>query len=259
MADLAGEHFWARFWHRQHARRFAGASYFHLRMRRLLEQHVSPGSEVCEVGCGASTWLPVLAGRGARTWGIDYSPDGLAIARANLERLGATATLILADVRDDNALPAGRFDVMFSAGLIEHFDDPESLLRTIARALRPGGVLITLVPNFAGIWGAIQRRVDPELYAVHRVYTCAELDRVHGDAGLDVVTACEHFGGFGPLVVNYSRPLHSWPPPLRAAAIGGLWAVQQLIAWGLTAGGARDGAAYSSHLLGVYSRPEGPS
>jgi SAM-dependent methyltransferase len=250
--DLAGKDFWEGFWHRQDARRFAGLSHFQHRMTGLLLKYVAPGTSVCEIGCGGSTWMPLLAQRGADVWGIDYSDAGIALARRNLDRLGTAATLVQADVRDPHALPAERFDVIFSSGFIEHFDDAARVLTVIAGWLRPSGVIVTLVPNFVGPWGRLQRRVDPELFSKHTLYTPAALDAIHGDAGLAVREPAAFFGGFGPLVVNYSRPLGAAPPFARTAFVGAMWGGQQLVAWTLSTLGEGDARLYSSHVAGVY-------
>jgi SAM-dependent methyltransferase len=150
-------------------------------------------------------------------------------------------------------LPAGSFDVIFSAGLIEHFDDPISVLHGIAGALRPTGVLITLVPNLTGWWGVIQRHVDPEILAIHKVYGEAALDRIHIDAGLVAVEPAHYFGGFCPLIVNYMRRAESWPAVIRTGVTLTAWVLQQAIAWTLPLFNARDSAQYSGHVLGVYS------
>jgi SAM-dependent methyltransferase len=259
MTDLAGEQFWDQFWTHQYGRRFIGASHYNYQMRQLLAAHVHKGAVVCEIGCGGSLLLPELAKRGAHAWGIDYSPLGLAMLQANLARAHVSARLVQADVRDPNALPPETFDLIFSVGVIEHFDDPASVLRIIARSLRPTGVLLTLVPNLAGWWGSLQRRIDPDILAVHHVYTTPELDAVHVQAGLHPLEPARHFGGFCPLAVSYTRLLRPMPKLVKAAAIRGIWAVQQVTAWGLTALGTGDSAAYSGALVGVYSRPSAPS
>jgi 2-polyprenyl-3-methyl-5-hydroxy-6-metoxy-1,4-benzoquinol methylase len=252
--DLAGKEFWDSFWRRQDGRRFVGLSHFQSQMGTLLSRYAVPGASVCEIGCGGSTWMPPLAARGVDMWGIDYSDVGISLARANLERRGVSAHLIKADVRDVDALPRDRFDVIFSSGFIEHFDDASEVMRGLARAVRPGGVIITLVPNFAGPWGRMQRLVDRELLELHTIYTDATLDAMHLEAGLTVRQAAAFFGGFGPLVVNYTRPLGPAPQAVRATFIGAVWTLQQLGAWTLAMVGLRDSAAYSSHLAGVYER-----
>ena len=98
-------------------------------MSALLSRYAPPGSAACEIGCGASTWLPVLAARGVKVSGIDYSERGLELSRANLARKGVTAELIHGDVRDPKALPAAQYDVIFSLGFIEHFDDAPIVMR----------------------------------------------------------------------------------------------------------------------------------
>ena len=221
-------------------------------MSALLSRYAPPGSAACEIGCGASTWLPLLAARGVKVAGIDYSERGLELSRANLARKGVRAELIHGDVRDPKALPAAQYDLIFSLGFIEHFDDAPIVMRHIAGALRPGGVIVTVVPNFTGIWGRIQRQIDPELYAVHTIYTGPSLDTMHREAGLTALEPATPFGGFGPLVVNYTRPLGKIPAPLRAMFVGPMWALQQSAAWGLATFGARDRATYSSHIAGVY-------
>jgi SAM-dependent methyltransferase len=250
--DLAGREFWDGFWRRQDGRRFTGLSHFQSCMSRLLFEFAKPGTTACEIGCGGSTWLPVLAGRGVDVSGIDYSNTGLDLTRANLARAGVSAHLILGDVRDPHSLSPGAFDVIFSAGFIEHFDDAAAVTRTVARALRPQGVIITLVPNFAGMWGRVQEWIDADLYRLHTIYTPASLDAMHAQAGLTPLRPARAFGGFGPLVVNYTRPLGGVPPALRTALVGGMWAIQQSAAWGLACVGARDRSSYSSHIAGVY-------
>jgi SAM-dependent methyltransferase len=254
MNDLAGEQFWEQFWTHQHGRHFIGASHYHYRMQELFASHVRKGADVCEIGCGGSLFLPELARRGAHVWGIDYSPLGLAVLQANLARANVTARLIQADARDPDALPRDAFDVVFSVGVIEHFDDPASVLRIVSLSLKPNGVLITVVPNLAGWWGSLQRRIDPEILAIHHVYTTSELDAVHIEAGLQPFEPARFFGGFCPLAVSYTRLLRPVPNLLKAAAIRGIWAFQQVVAWTLAAVGATDRAPYSGSLVGVYSR-----
>jgi SAM-dependent methyltransferase len=199
-------------------------------------------------------WMPALAKCGVEVWGIDYSEAGIELARANLNRAGVSARLITADVRDPDALRNDEFDMIFSLGFIEHFDDPVVVLSGIAQALKHGGMMITLVPNFSSSWGAVQRWIDPDLYDLHKVYTRTSLDEIHLEAGLEPVEDARFFGGFGPLVVNYTRPLGRVPSVARTAFIGAMWAFQQTVAWTLSTARLSNNRVWSSHIAGVYTR-----
>jgi 2-polyprenyl-6-hydroxyphenyl methylase/3-demethylubiquinone-9 3-methyltransferase len=188
-------------------------------------------------------------------WGVDYSDEGLALAQANLDRAGVTATLVKADVRDAHALPEDHFDVVYSLGLIEHFEDPSYLLSILSRVVRPGGILITLVPNYSGVWGAIQRYIDPGLLAVHTVYDHVTLDSIHEQAGLSPIERARYFGGCGPLVVNYTRRIERLPTLAQSAILRSLWIVQQVVSWTTSPLPMSEGRQFASHLAAVYARP----
>jgi SAM-dependent methyltransferase len=144
--------------------------------------------------------------------------------------------------------------MLFSLGFIEHFDDPASVLATLSRALRPGGVMVTVVPNFVGIWGTIQRLVDAELLKVHHIYRADELDVIHVQANLRAVERARYFGGFGLLVVNYTKLLQRLPGWLRSTAIRFAWVLQQALAWTLSFLRVKEGERFSSHVIAVYQR-----
>ena len=69
------------------------------------------------------------------------------------------------------------FDVVYSAGVIEHFDDPREIVRIHVDLLKPGGKALITVPNLGGIYGRILGYCDPENLALHnlRIMTPAAL------------------------------------------------------------------------------------
>lgn len=204
--DLAGRTTWDDIWRRESARTADLRSYYDARISALFDAHVATGSRVLEVGCGGSVWLPLLAHRKrCEVWGIDYSRRGVELARANLERAGASGTIVLGDALADNDVPMDHFDVLWSYGVVEHFDDVEAVVRRLAKHLRPGGLMITLVPNLAGAIGWLHRVVDPEIYAGHMRLLPEDLDRAHLDAGLAVEGAARYYGVFSIGVVNFNR------------------------------------------------------
>jgi len=254
--DLAGQAFWRDFWNRPAGRSFSHLSFSFRTFSRLLFRYARRGTRACEVGCGASVWLPALAMRGVEAWGIDYSEVGVEMARRQAAALGATVTVVHGDVFDDTSLGADAFDLVFSLGLLEHFDDSAPLARRFRDLCRPGGYVITLVPNFAGIWGSVQQAVDRRVYDAHRVYTPADLDRAHVEAGLRPVQPAQYFGGIGPLVVNYSALLARLPSFVSKPMFGFVWTVQQTLCWGMLPlpRAMRNPASIAAHIVGVYRR-----
>lgn len=94
--------------------------------------------------------------------------------------------------------PEEKFDIVLSAGLIEHFDDLDAIISCHKRCLDIGGRLIVCVPNFLGLNGLLQRIVDQDNFKAHNL------------AAMDVTRMCEilaaqgflhiagsYYGGFG--------------------------------------------------------------
>jgi SAM-dependent methyltransferase len=93
----------------------------------------------CHIGTDTVGW----ARRGARTVGLDFSPDAIAVA----ERLGRDCGLdmewVTADLYSADQVLAGRdFDVVYvSYGALCWLPDLEPWAEVVANLLRPGGIL----------------------------------------------------------------------------------------------------------------------
>lgn len=102
-----------------------------------------------EIGCGTGALLARLEHTHPELQlvGAEALVDGLYAARPRLSR----TTLLQLDARSlpfDQAFDAaGTFDV------IEHIPDDDSVLVAMARALRPGGVLLVTVPQHPFLFG----------------------------------------------------------------------------------------------------------
>ncbi len=62
-----------------------------------------------------------------------------------------------------------RYDVVFSSGFIEHFEDTENVIKRHVDLLSEQGQLLILIPNFLGLNGKIQRRFDKENLEAHNL------------------------------------------------------------------------------------------
>ncbi len=113
---------------------------------RLTAAMQQSAPRVLEVGAGTGRDSVALAERGAHVVVVDYVPQSLAIVRENARRRGVPVAVVCADARrmpfrDDT------FDACFHAGLLEHFREPNDLLRENARVVTRGGVLLVDVPQ----------------------------------------------------------------------------------------------------------------
>jgi len=62
-----------------------------------------------------------------------------------------------------------RYDMVFSCGLIEHFDNTADVIERHYRLVAEGGQLMILIPNFRGLNGLIQKWFDRENLEKHNL------------------------------------------------------------------------------------------
>lgn len=160
-----------------------------------------------EVGCGSSGWLPYFAQKyGLTVSGIDYSEVGCRLAEENLRMLNIPHDeIICKDLFEKDCTGGKTYDIVFSYGVIEHFDHPEDILRIFSTFLKPGGLMITLVPNLNGLMGSMSRRFVPDIYKIHKVMTQEQLRQYHEVNGLKMVK----IGYAGTLTLAVMPLVHS--------------------------------------------------
>lgn len=150
------------------------------------------GKRLLELGCGGSRWLPYFrATYGCEITGLDYSPIGCVAAQALLDDLDMQGHIVQCDLFDPPAEFLNAFDFLWSNGLIEHFSGTQAAVAACAAYLKPGGVMITLVPNMTGPIGWLQRLFDSELYEKHVPLSRADLALAHGHTGLEILS-CDY-------------------------------------------------------------------
>jgi SAM-dependent methyltransferase len=195
-------------------------------------------ARVVEIGCARSPWLPYVAKQfGAQVVGIDYSEIGAEQARQVLANEGVLGQVKCIDLFSIPDAMRGEFDVAMSFGVMEHFDNTAGALGAAAALLRPGGLLVTQIPNLAGVLGWIQKRLSRRVYDIHVPLDAAQLARAHEQAGLSV-ERCEYvsltqFGVLNPGDLT-ERPfwgtIGSWSLfALRSLSAGIWWMDERLM------------------------------
>lgn len=202
---LTQKSLWDDLWSRPRARSRVRPDWYPDRRFVELFDSLEVGSaraSVLEVGCAASVWLPHFAiTYKADVWGLDYSEEGCRMADEMLRTHGATGTILCRDLFVQNEDLLGRFDVTLSLGLIEHFSDTGSVVRTIGSFVRTGGIIVSVVPNMVGAMGWAQWLVDRTVYGQHQGITPGALAAAHVRNGFATIRS-GYFGSYDPAVVN---------------------------------------------------------
>jgi SAM-dependent methyltransferase len=134
---------------------------------------------VAEVGAGIGTFSERI--QAARVDDLLLvEPDPACAVRLRSEFGGATVAE--EELPDAPSLLSGDRDLVVALNVIEHIADDGAAVATMARALRPRGVLTLLVPAHPWLYGALDRR-----YGHARRYTRERLRAVVEAAGLEVV------------------------------------------------------------------------
>lgn len=162
--------------------------------RALIEKVESLGlhnRKVLEIGAGGSAVLTCLAARnsGAEFHGLDYSEAGCRRLEELALRRGAGVKAHHADLFSPPESLKGRFDIVYSLGVAEHFESLPSVAKAQAFFLAPGGLMLTVVPNLSGVIGALVRRYGPDIMALHKVYDAPALLAGHAEAGLEPLSS----------------------------------------------------------------------
>ena len=112
--------------------------------RYLLAAQFCDGKSVIDVGCGVGYGAQLLAQRGAKSVvAFDLSEDAIAHARANYSHERVT---YFADSVHDVQF-SEQVDLITCFELIEHVEHQDRVVRRLARALKPDGLLVISTPR----------------------------------------------------------------------------------------------------------------
>jgi ubiquinone/menaquinone biosynthesis C-methylase UbiE len=180
------------------------------------------GARVLEVGCGRGATLLDLASRGAQVVGLDYAQSSIVTCETLRAEAGldGAADFLLGDAR---ALPfdSESFDLVYSIGLLEHFEQPGILLTEQHRVLKPSGFLLLQVPQKFSLYTMVKiplTKLGRWPYGGWETqYTAGELQALVRHAGFEPGPVF----GYGSFSLAVLR--HFFFPNLDYDAGGRLW------------------------------------
>lgn len=113
--------------------------------RHFAEVGSFEGLKVLEVGAGTGRDGIYMAGQGASVVSLDYSPASLDMISSQLS--GDEDVSLCCGDAFALPFPDGTFDLVFHQGLLEHFRNPEDMVREHHRVLKKGGYILVDVPQ----------------------------------------------------------------------------------------------------------------
>lgn len=175
---------------------------FHRYFRRVFSTLDKGQTRLLEIGCANSVWLPYFNKEfGFEVTGLDYSEIGCDKARQNLDRDGVNGEVVYADLFSPPSHMLGRYDVVVSFGVAEHFDDTSKCLVALSKFLTNGGLLITIIPNMAGLLGFVQKHINRPVFEIHNPLTNEQFISANEIEGYEIVE-CDYFMSTNFGVVN---------------------------------------------------------
>lgn len=167
---------WEDIWDGSRFKKYYGLEKYlalHVKLDRLFRKVLPKGNKkILELGCGKAKQLIYFAKEfGYEIFGVDYSEKGVELAKANLETANVKGT-ILCENMFKTSLDAESFDIVYSQGLVEHFDDWEEAVNVHWRLLKKGGTMIITVPNFRSsfyLWLCKLTKMKDFILATHNL------------------------------------------------------------------------------------------
>ncbi len=168
-------------------------SYYYQAQRREMLPFIPPDARhFLELGCGAGIFGALLREQigGAHVIGVEVHPDAAAEARKRLD------VVIESPIEAAlNSIPDESVDCVVCNDVLEHLVDPWSVLRRLRSILRPGGTVVSSIPNvrhfpvfkayfLGGEWRYEKHGVLDQTHL--RFFTKQSIERLFRETGFNV-------------------------------------------------------------------------
>ncbi|MAJ64397.1 MAG: methyltransferase [Alphaproteobacteria bacterium] len=156
--------------------------------------NLKKGDKFLEVGCGRGEFLKGFIDLGIDGYGVDQTD--------NAKKICVNSEIKIADLEkellpyDDNF-----FDIIYSKSVVEHFYYPEKLFKEMHRVLKPGGILLTLTPDWENTY-----KIFYEDYTHRTPFTYNSLKDIQSIVGFTEIKVQK----FIQLPILWENKIHVW-------------------------------------------------
>lgn len=165
--------------HLEALRRMAKMAPYYEWVRDVFQPWLGP--RVLDAGCGVGNFIECVADRSEFVLGVDLSQENLAMLQerfASYDNVKSARIDLDAGVEE---LRSKAFDTVVCLDVLEHIEQDQNLLNSLAKIVRPGGHVLIKVPACPWLFGSIDVASDH-----YRRYTRTMLRQRALTAGLEV-------------------------------------------------------------------------
>jgi SAM-dependent methyltransferase len=120
---------------------------------------LQPGQVVADIGAGTGFFTALMAREvlpGGRVYAVDIAPNFVEASVNRAREQGLDNVIGIVNDARSVQLPEGSVDLVFISDTYHHFEYPQSTLRSIHDALRPGGEMVVIdfirIPGVSHPW-----------------------------------------------------------------------------------------------------------
>lgn len=208
MNELTDSNYWNNYWDKMGDKQGVFRSKPTIVMQSILGVfnnffNINEKLNVIEIGGAPGDYLVYLHKNFKyNTHSLDFSAVGNEQTKVNFKNFGIPIKVYEKDIFSDlTDLP--KFDIVFSLGFIEHFEDTQLVVSKHSELLKPGGLLLLGVPNFTGIYYPFIKRMAPNILRTHYLKVMHKKNWKEFENNLNLTCLYNSYiGGFEPLAIK---------------------------------------------------------
>ena len=208
---LASKNYWDKVWlgTSQQLRQLSTNSFIDRRFCELFNRFFEPDREksLIEIGCVFSKYLKYFSEKyGYQVSGLDYSELGCEATALLLKKHGIDigGRIYCRNIFWENQDLVGKFDIVSSFGVVEHFSHARQLIDILRDFLKDGGIIITEIPNTSSFIFSLYKYVNKFIYDKHCIIDREKLTNIHRDCGFEILF-CNYYGSLNYGVLNFKH------------------------------------------------------